>query len=97
MKKTLRKLGGFVAAGWFIALFVVGFIAYFVTKQTDHGLADGLGRPLSEAPLVMRIVFGQERLWVGWSWFFIDMGVFWGSLALIIFCNDLLRGKSEGR
>ena len=95
MKKTLRKVGGYLAAVWYFALLVVGCIAYFVTKPTEHGFTDGLGRQLSEAPFIMRFVFGQERLWAGWSWFFVDMGIFWGSLALIIFCNDMLQEKED--
>lgn len=70
---------------WIIALFVCGFLAYLVTRREPSGWVDGLGRPLTEAPMLARIFFGQERLWPGWSWFAIDLVVFWGSLALVSF------------
>ena len=64
-----------------IAVFVCGFLAYFVTSHNDAGLCDGLGRHLSEAPILARIFFGQDRMWAGWGWFIGDMAIFWGSLA----------------
>jgi hypothetical protein len=81
MKPTLRKLLVPVGVCWFIALFVCGFLAYFVSS-TGSPSTDGLGRPLSEAPILMRFIFGQERMWAGWAWFVADMVIFWGSIAV---------------
>jgi hypothetical protein len=83
MKATLRKVLTPVAVIWIIALLIAGFLAYFVTSAGPHGLADGFGRPLTEAPLLMRLIFGQERLWAGFGWFFGDMLILWGSIAVI--------------
>lgn len=82
MKATLRKVLAPIAVMWFVALLIAGFLAYFVTSPGPHGLVDGLGRPLMEAPFLMRFLFGQERLWTGFGWFFGDMLIFWGSIAV---------------
>ncbi len=82
MKKLLRKILAPVDIIWFIALFVAGFLAYFVSSAGPNGPCDGLGRPLTQAPMVMRIFFGQEGMWTGWLWFTGDMVIFWGSIAL---------------
>lgn len=42
---------------------------------------DGFGRPLSESPFFVRLVFGQDRLWAGWGWFLGDMAIFWGGVV----------------
>jgi len=79
MRKLAKYLGGTIM----IAVFIYGFITYFITSP-DPGtgqLHDGLGRQLSASPFFMRFLFGQERLWAGWLWFFIDMVVFWGGIA----------------
>jgi hypothetical protein len=66
-----------------IAIFVAAFIAYFVFRVDSTGaMLDGFGRSLSESPLLMRLIFGQERLWAGWFWFGADMVFFWGGLAI---------------
>jgi len=84
MKTALRKILGPVAIIWFIALFIAAFMAYFVTTGGSDGPTDGLGRSLSEAPMLMRIIFGQERMWAGWGWFAGDMIIFWGSIGLAV-------------
>jgi hypothetical protein len=68
---------------WVMALFVCGILAYFTVAKGASGSVDGLGRPLSEAPMLMRIFFGQDRMWAGWFWFATDLVIFWGSLAAI--------------
>jgi hypothetical protein len=77
----LRKALTIFFTVWFIALFICGFLAYMVTSHNAAGPCDGLGRHLSEAPTLMRIFFGQDRMWPGWGWFFADMVIFWGSIA----------------
>ena len=84
MKATLRKILIPVGVIWFLALFVAGFMAYFGTSADAGGVTDGLGRSLSEVPGLMRIFFGQERMWAGWAWFAGDMILFWGSVALAV-------------
>ena len=84
MKQLLRKILFSVGVVWFIALLVSGFLAFFVTSAGPNGATDGLGRTLSEAPMLMRIVLGQDRMWAGWLWFAGDMALFWGSIALAI-------------
>ena len=65
------------------AAFNAAFIAYFVTSVGPSGaMFDGFGRPLSESPLLMRLILRQERLWTGWFWFVADMVFFWGGLAI---------------
>lgn len=81
MKSNLQKIFVPISIIWFISLFVTGIFAYFITKTGPQGMVDGLGRPLIEAPFLMRFFFGQERLWAGFAWFFAEMVVFWGSIA----------------
>ena len=87
IKNTLKIVG----VVWFIGLFIFGFLAYFVTSA---GPSDGLGRPLSQAPILMRMLFGQERMWAGWGWFAVDMVVFWGSIAAAVETSKWL-GRHE--
>ncbi len=84
MKKLLRKVLFPVGVIWFIALFVAGFMAYFVSSAGPDGPCDGLGRSLTQAPMLMRIFLGQERMWSGWLWFVGDMVLFWGSVAVAV-------------
>lgn len=80
MRKTLGWLGVAIIGGTFVA----GFIAYFVFRIDPQMkiMLDGFGRPLSESPLLMRLIFGQERLWAGWLWFLGDMIIFWGGIGV---------------
>lgn len=72
----------FTGATLMLTVLVAAFLAYFVTGP---GLTDGLGRQLTESPILMRFLFGQERLWAGAVWFAVDLIVFWGGLALGIY------------
>lgn len=89
--KTLRKILAPVGVIWFIALLIAGFLAYFVTSVSVNGPTDGLGRTLSEAPTLVRVIFGQERMWAGWAWFLGDMVIFWGSIALAVNVTKWLK------
>jgi hypothetical protein len=93
MKSALRKILFPIGIIWFIALMIAGFLAYFVTSSGPHGMVDGLGRPLTEAPFLMRFFFGQERLWAGFGWFFGEMVIFWGSLG---FASGLSNWLEDG-
>ena len=63
----LKKFVTVVLGIWIITLIVCGFLAYFVTSHNEGGICDGLGRNLSEAPILARIFFGQDRMWTGWG------------------------------
>jgi len=80
MRKLSTYFGGTILAG----ILVCGFIAYFMVSidPSTHQQFDGFGRPLSESPWFMRMIFGEERLWVGWFWFIGDMIFFWGGIAV---------------
>jgi hypothetical protein len=91
MHKLLCKILGVFAAVWFIALFVAGFLAYFVSSSNGAGPVDGLGRPLSEAPILMRLFFGQEGTWAGGLWFVFDMCIFWGSIMIAVKASTWLK------
>lgn len=93
----MRKLIGYAGIAGLGMIVVLGFLAYFVTSVDQPGSVryDGLGRPLSNSPLFMRMFFGQEREWVGWSWFFVDMMVFWGGGLLFFRLWDWGFGNGE--
>jgi len=93
MKKSLRIIFGVLGFVWFITLLVVGFLAYFVSSAKNGVPVDGLGRQISEAPFLMRFMFGQEKMWAGWMWFFIDMVAFWGSVAIVVHIGRWLEDK----
>ena len=80
----LKKALSIFAIIWFLALFVCIWLGYGITSPDSDGLRDGLGRHLSEAPILMRIFFGQDRMWAGWGWFIGDLAIFWGSIAITI-------------
>jgi len=51
-------------------------------SETGIETHDIWGRPLTETPTIMKIPFGEDHMWAGWGWFFVDMVIFWGSLFL---------------
>lgn len=78
-----KKALSIFAAIWFISLFICGFLAYMTSSSNADGPCDGLGRHLTPAPALMRVIFGQRRMWAGWGWFIGDMTIFWGSIAIV--------------
>jgi hypothetical protein len=95
MRAVLRQLLVAIGVVWFVGLAVLGFLAYFVTSKGTTGPCDGLGRSLSEAPALMRMFFGQQRMWAGWGWFAGDMLVFWGSVAAAIGLSKIIYPDSN--
>lgn len=87
MKKLSKILGLIIGASVFLAT----CNAYFVTKfnPVDKTFYDGFGRLLNPSPFFMRMVFGQDRFWAGWSWFLIDLIIFWGGMAIAILLINL--------
>lgn len=80
----MRKLIGYLGIAIIIAELIAGFIAYFVFSfdpQTKT-IYDGFGRKLSESPLLMRLIFGEDRLWAGWKWFVGDLVIFWSGIII---------------
>jgi hypothetical protein len=83
MKKIIGKI--MFGVGFLIgaSLLIAGFLAYFITQSRNGVIIDGLGRSLLESPLLLRLIFGQDRLWPGLGWFMVDMVIFWGGVGLI--------------
>ena len=85
MRRTLIP----IAVGVGLGVFVAGILAYFsVAKQSTYWV-DGLGRPLVSAPWVALLVFGTNKEWAGWTWFFLDLLWFWGGIGLAFFLGSL--------
>lgn len=80
MKKYLRIIG------WIIVFSIVGMgcNAYLIVKYnpTSGETFDGFGRQLTDSPWFMRIIFSEDKEWVGWKWFFLDIIIFWGSIGI---------------
>jgi len=83
MKKAIIKI--MFGAGFLIgaSLFIAGFLVYFITDTRNGVIVDGFGRTLTESPLLLRMIFGQDRLWAGSGWFIADMIIFWAGVGLI--------------
>jgi len=96
MSSRMRPLLVGVAVVWVLGVFVLAFLGYFVISSGPQGPRDGLGRPLSETPAVMRLVLGQERMWAGWGWLAVDTVVFWGSVLGVVRLGDRLSRPDDG-
>lgn len=84
--------------GVLLGLGVLGatFVAYFITSVDAQGQwYDGFGRGLAESPFLVRIFFGQDRMWAGAGWFVFDMAAFWGGLAVAFFLGSWGLGDRE--
>jgi len=86
----MRRIVGGLGVAMMICVFIAGFIAYFIyhTDPDTNVMYDGFGRPLSESPFLVRLLFGEERLWPGWFWSIGDIVIFWGG----IFIGSLVMG-----
>ena len=82
-----------------IALLILGFLAYFVSSfdKASGTWSDGLGRTLVQTPALIRLVFGEERLYPGWKWFILDMIVFWGVIAFGAYLVRQANRRKEER
>lgn len=85
MRRTLIP----IAVGIGLGVFVAAFLGYFVVSKESAYWVDGLARPLGTAPWVARFVFGSDKEWAGWSWFFLDLLWFWAGIGLAIFLGSL--------
>jgi uncharacterized membrane protein SpoIIM required for sporulation len=81
---VMRKAIGWLGVAIIVGVFIAGFIAYFISSFDPPTKIsyDGFGRQLCESPWFMRLIFGQNRLWVGWVWFIGDMIIFWAGIGL---------------
>jgi len=78
---TLKKLAKIACVVWLVVVVVLAILAYSVERNDDGTWKDGLGRPLSDTPFLMRIFTGGSSEWAGWGWCIVDMVVFWGSVG----------------
>lgn len=92
MHRTLTP----VAVGIGLGVIFAAFLAYFIVAKQSSYWVDGLGRPLVTAPWLARLVFGTNKEWAGWSWFFVDLLWFWGGIGLAFFLGSL-SGKTPNQ
>lgn len=79
----LRLVVGWLGVALLLGVLVAGAVAYFV-RAVDPATGitfDGFGRELSVAPLLVRLILGQQYLWAGWLWCFVDAAIFWGGIV----------------
>jgi len=76
----LFKVFAIILAG---GVFVLGILAFFVTRGDPPNYSDGLGRELTVTPAFVRIFLGAERFWAGWLWSLVDLLVFIGTVAVV--------------
>lgn len=90
-KKILKKACIGLGLILIISSFIGGFIAYFVSSYNPSTgvFYDGFGRVQYSTPWFVRFIFGQERMWAGWLWFFGDMVIFLGSYWNRLFVSHL--------
>ncbi len=88
----------FLTLGIILGYLIVGFKAYFINVYTDHGMTDGLGRHLVEAPTIYTAVT-QELYWAGFYWASIDAVLFWCGMGLLYgivhFFKDVLFDNEQ--
>lgn len=77
-KTRLRRLvGGSLVA----SAFVYAFLAYFITSEGPGGIADGLGRTLTEAPALAKSL-GRGSMWPGLIWTVADTVIFFALIGV---------------
>lgn len=80
----MRKIVGGIGVAILISVLIAGFIATYVynTDPATGLIHDGFGRTLFVSPFIIRFIFGQDRLWPGFSWAIADLVIFWGGMAM---------------
>ena len=84
IRSEMKKLLGYLGLVLILAVFVVGFVAYFIFsfEPQTRVTYDGLGRQLTDSPWLVRLILGEDKQWAGWRWFLVDMVVFWGTIGV---------------
>ena len=98
MKKILAKVLYVIFAFEVLAGVIAGVMVYFIRSfdKVNAVHLDGLGRVLVPTPFIMRFFLGVDSMWPGWTWFFIDLMIFWGAVAIGYFLLQL-AAKLEKR
>lgn len=80
----MRKVVGWFGVVIIGCVVIAAFIAYFVLSFDPQSkiTVDGFGRQLFDAPWFVKTFLGQDHLWAGWSWFIVDMLIFWGGVGI---------------
>ena len=80
----MQKGVGWLGVAIIVCVFILAIIAYFIFSFDPRTeiTYDGLGRQLYESPWLMRLIFGEDRLWAGWLWFIGDMVIFWSGIVI---------------
>src|SRR5438046_554143 len=84
MRRLIKKVLYAIVVLEGLALFVLGFLAYF-TRSLDiqtNLWRDGLGRPLVDTPPIARFFFGADSQWAGWAQFGLEMVIFWAGIGV---------------
>lgn len=84
MKKKIVKVISVIIG---IVILILGFFAYFVLQSKSGIVYDGLGRKLSEAPIIFKIILNVDY-WAGFYWHIVDIIVFFGGAYLIFKINS---------
>jgi hypothetical protein len=80
--ENMKKIITIFGIGIIVIVFIYAFLLYFVTYTKNGEIYDGVGRLLTESPLIIRVIFGHDRLWAGLLWFISDWIVIFGGIAL---------------
>jgi hypothetical protein len=80
-----KSVNIFLLIGW-IVIIIIGFLAYYVTKHDpiSNTISDGLGREVTNAPFLARLLLLGSDRWAGLFWFFADYVIFWGWVAFSV-------------
>ncbi len=78
-KKARRIVTAFLVA----AIAILEFFVHFSTKKVGGEYFDLLGRKLEPVPTWAYFILGEEGMWSGPFWLFVDTIVFFGTLYLV--------------
>jgi len=86
MRKIIAKAIYAISFLYGVAIFIIGFMAYFMRTfdPVNHLWYDGLGRLMLPTPMIARFIFSEDSEWAGWGWFAVDVVAFWSSVAILV-------------
>jgi len=79
----------FCACPLFVSLIIYGFLGYFITKEVNGKIYDGLGRVMKLTPAWVQLIFGRDSLWPGAVWEVIDVGLLVIAIFVIVIVSCL--------